>query len=79
MTYYYIVKAAKLADTTCKLTVGSSDNNIDKIVFEALCQFDPVPAFYCKKRPKIDSKESDGFAAITTYSLIQQIRQDAIQ
>ena len=60
-----LLRAAKLADT--KLTVGSSDDDdIEKILFEASCQFDPVPPSTAK-RPKTDSKESDGFAIISTY------------
>ena len=45
------------------MTVGSSDNG--KLLFEMSCQFEPVPPC-APKRPKMDSKVNDSFAAIVT-------------
>ena len=42
-----LLKVAELADP--KLTIGSSDNDNDKILFEAACQFDSVPPSSAKK------------------------------
>ena len=36
-----LLKVAELADP--KLTIGSSDSDKDKILFETACQFDLVP------------------------------------
>ena len=42
-----LLKVAELADP--KLTIGSSDVDNDKILFDAACQFDPVPPSTAKK------------------------------
>ena len=48
-----------------KLTVESSDDGIDKIVFKALFQYGPVlPSTAI--RPKMSGKATDGFAPIAT-------------
>ena len=56
-----LVKLSELADP--KLTVESSDNG--KILFEMSYQFEPVLPC-AAKRPKMDSKANDSFAAIVT-------------
>ena len=70
-----VLNAAELADI--KLTVGNSDDDIDKILFEVSCQFESVSPPIAK-RSKMDSKVSSKFPAIATYSPIQQTRQNAI-
>ena len=49
----FLLKAAEL-------TLGSSDDGFDKILFETSCQFDCVSP-HTAKRPKMDIKESDRF------------------
>ena len=62
-----MLKAAELANP--ELTLGSSGNDIDKILVESLCQLDhclPPTAI----RPKLDNKESNRFATVATYGQI---------
>ena len=70
-----LLEAAELVDPDP--AVGSSDNDIDNILLEASRQFDPVLP-HAGKRPTVDSKKSDRFAAVATTSHIHQMRQDAI-
>ena len=63
-----LLKAAELADG--KLTSGSSDDEIDKILLEASCQFDPVSS------PPLTG--SDRFDGVATSSQIHQMHQDVI-
>ena len=70
-----LLKAAELADS--EPAPESSDDDIDKILLQASCQFEPVSP-PTAKRPKFDTKESDRFGAVATSSQIQEIRQGAV-
>lgn len=72
---HLLLKAAELADP--QLKCGSSDNDMDKILLEAMDQFECVSP-PTAKRPKGDSNKRDRFATVATSSRIQQMRQNAI-
>ena len=58
----------ELADS--ELAAESSDDDIEKILLQASCQFEPVSP-PTAKTPKFDPRESDRFGAVATSSQIQ--------
>ena len=60
-----------------ELPAESSDEDIDKILLQASCQFEPVSPLTAKKA-KIHPKESDRFGAVATSSQIQEMHQGAV-